>query len=64
MKLVAYDVERVDNTDWRELEHWIHLLNNQWRKAAMAFQPIQITLAVKSAILDPFCIEIEIFEVF
>ena len=30
----------------------------------MVSQPIQITSAVKSAIVDPFCIEIEVFEVF
>ena len=30
----------------------------------MAFRLIRITLAVKSAILNPFCTEIEVFEVF
>ena len=30
----------------------------------MASQPIQITLAIKSTIVDPFCIVIEVFEVF
>ena len=30
----------------------------------MAFRLIQITLAIKSAIVDPFYIEIEVFEVF
>ena len=28
VKLNVYDVERVDYTDWKELEYWMHLLNN------------------------------------
>ena len=64
MELVVYGVERVDNNDWRELEHWIHLLNDRWRKAIMASQPIRIALAVKSVIVDPCCIEIQLSEVF
>ena len=65
VELVAYDVERVDNTDWRELEQWIYLLNNQWNKASvMMWQPIQITLDVKFTMVDHFCIEMEVFEVF
>ena len=62
VKLVAYDVEWVDNTDWRELEHWI----SHWRKAVMSSQPIiQITLAVKVHDSGSFnlCTKIEVFEV-
>ena len=27
MELDAYDTERVGNTDWSELDHWMHFLN-------------------------------------
>ena len=64
VELISYDIGQVNNNDWRELEHWMHLLNNRWRKEVMVSQPIQITLAVKSAMVDPFCIEVEVFKVF
>ena len=64
MEIVVHDVEWVDNNDWRELGHWIHLLNDRWRKAVMVLQPIRIALTVKSAIVDPCCIETQLSEVF
>ena len=61
MKLVDYDVERSITLTGG---NWSTAFTFKMKGSNGAFRPIRITLAVKSMIVDPFCIEIEVFEVF